>query len=429
MDGLNFSLLFKGCIMMSFMFTVKKTVFTCLLTIFTFVIPLQLQAAYNSCHTQLITQTTTCLTFSPDGRMLAVGLEKSIIIFTLNPTTRTWEQVDQLEYNKNHYQSDEIRSMIFSPDGTMLAVALKTLGKSFILIYSYDSGQKIWELTQTPTEIMSTASVMTMSHDGKIIALGSDDGTITLWRFDSDKKICEHLCKLDATLNGHTKTVSSLAFSLNGTLASGSWDESVRIWNFDLETQVYRHFCTLDHNNGGHTQSLSSVTFSFDGENLITGSYDSTIKIWQYNPTTESYKRMYTTQQINGCGIYALAISPDGTIASASQDKKIKLWNLNATNGTCHLIQSLEDHRALIHALSFSSDRTLASISRDNSMKIWRPNDTIDSVKNGASFIPYDPVEDSKVGAPFDEEMPSQIGKRDNDTQRKSPTRKVAKPN
>ncbi|NEP89175.1 MAG: hypothetical protein F6K18_21380 [Okeania sp. SIO2C2] len=60
--------------------------------------------------------------------------------------------------------------------------------------------------------------------------------------------------------------------------------------------------------------------------------------------------------------------SPNGKIiASGSEDKTIKLWNIQGK-----LLKTLKDHRDHISGVSFSPDsKTLASASRDGTIKLW----------------------------------------------------------
>ena len=66
--------------------------------------------------------------------------------------------------------------------------------------------------------------------------------------------------------------------------------------------------------------------------------------------------------------VTSVAFSPDGnTIASASVDKTVKLWNLQGQE-----IKTLTGHGDFGQSVAFSPDgNTIASASRDKTVKLW----------------------------------------------------------
>lgn len=66
--------------------------------------------------------------------------------------------------------------------------------------------------------------------------------------------------------------------------------------------------------------------------------------------------------------IYSVSISPDRQkIASASQDKTVKIWNQKGEN-----IQTLTGHQGAVYSVIFSPDgQKIATASRDGTIKIW----------------------------------------------------------
>ena len=122
------------------------------------------------------------------------------------------------------------------------------------------------------------------------------------------------MVQLINTLEGHTSSVRSVAFSPDGaTLVSGSTDNTIRIWRLS-DGQLLD---TLE----GHTSYVLSVAFSPDGSTLASGSADNTIRIWRLSDSP-----VLDTLEGNAYVVRSIAFSPDGppwlpaqpTIPSAS---------------------------------------------------------------------------------------------------------------
>jgi WD40 repeat protein/adenylylsulfate kinase-like enzyme len=119
-----------------------------------------------------------------------------------------------------------------------------------------------------------------------------------------------------------------------------------------------------EHRLEGHSNSVYSVAFSPDGKTLASASADNTIKVWNL----QSQKPIATLAG-HSREVYSVAFSPDGkTLASASRDGTIKVWNLQSQQS----IATLAGHSNWVISVAFSPDgKTLAFASPDRTIKVW----------------------------------------------------------
>ncbi|MEH2233771.1 MAG: caspase family protein [Nostoc sp.] len=247
------------------------------------------------------------------------------------------------ERNRLEGHSAEVSSVSFSPDGKTIVSASND--KTAIL-WGRD-GRKLRTLTGHTDKVRSVS----FSPDGQTIATASFDRTIKLWRTSDGGLI--------RTLNGHTAEVQSLSWSGNAkTIATGSADRTAKIWQVS-DGHLLRTF-------SGYKDFVNSVSFSPDGEILAIASADKTVKLWRVSDGL-----LQKTLLGHSAGVSSVAFSPDGQIASASEDKTVRLWRRDGT-----LLRSIAAHNAGVLSVNFSHDgQTLASTSADSTIKLWSYKD------------------------------------------------------
>jgi RNA polymerase sigma factor (sigma-70 family) len=125
-----------------------------------------------------------------------------------------------------------------------------------------------------------------------------------------------------------------------------------------------------------HRNEVRSVAFSPDGKTLASASADKTIRLWDA-ATGKEIRALQGHQEV----VYSVAFSPDGKIlASASADQMIRLWEMT----TGKEIRAIQGHQVWVSAVAFSPDgKTLASGgsgdnktpgsggSGDNTIRLW----------------------------------------------------------
>jgi len=159
--------------------------------------------------------TVYAVVFSPDGHLLASGLQDAAThlwdsttghqLRTLHPDATFWSEM-----------TGPVHAVAFSPDGRLLASASED---KTVRLWDPATGQHQRTLTGHDRGVWGVA----FSPDGRLLASASEDKTVRLW----DPATGQH----QRTLTGHTGPVRSVAFSPDGRLlASAGDDGTVRLW-------------------------------------------------------------------------------------------------------------------------------------------------------------------------------------------------------
>ncbi|MFE1249108.1 hypothetical protein [Streptomyces sp. NPDC058766] len=126
----------------------------------------------------------------------------------------------------------------------------------------------------------------------------------------------------------------------------------------------------------GHTGAVYLTTFSPDGRTLATASYDRTVRLWN---VTDPQRPEPLGKPLTGhtSWVSSAVFSPDGrTLASASDDGTIRLWDATRPDRPRSLGKPLTGHEGTIYLIAFSPDgRTLASVGDDRTVRLWNVAD------------------------------------------------------
>lgn len=193
----------------------------------------------------------SALVFSPDGKTLAYGHHRDGIVFC--DVTPTGIQERGRILNSQPGFSDVL---MFSPDGKIL-LNPKSIKRPLIQLWDVKSGTDLGTLTGHTESIETLA----FSHDGKMLASGSSDGTVLLWDWD---KISTKI----ATDNMGKEFQSNLEPPQAPIEYKGKAEEAEAVINW-LKKHNYRvnkhdNTYTLTHPNGGASVSAGGTASSGD---------------------------------------------------------------------------------------------------------------------------------------------------------------------
>ena len=218
--------------------------------------------------------------------------------------------------------------LTFSPDGRTLAIGLQNRAE-------------LWDVTNRQAPVRRTVlpndhdgvtaitfnlwvSAITFSPDGRTVAVATNR-MVNLWNPADPARPVR-----TATLKGHSDFVGAMAFSPDGrTLATGSDDRTAALWNVAAGTRPRRQAILT-----GNGAWVRSVAFSPDGHTLATGTTDNTAALWDV--TEPSGPVRVASLKRAGFRSAFLMFHPDGrtltTSGTAHTTKHAQVWDYSALN-------------------------------------------------------------------------------------------------
>jgi WD40 repeat protein len=240
------------------------------------------------------------ITFSPDGRHLAIGRDEPGIVWC-DLRGESHGRVIELPIR----MANDLK---VSPDGRTLAVA--GADSPDVVLWDLDSGQQRMILRGHKAPVAHLA----FAPDGRLLASAAgtvEDRAIRIWDTATGR--------LSGRITGPVSALLSLAYSPDGRRVAGacSHEKPVRIWDpatgDDLAVIA------------GHSLPTRSVAFSPDGRLLATASADGTAGVWGA-ATGQELRRLDGRAAV----LRNVAFSPDGkTLAATGNDGDIRFWDLD----------------------------------------------------------------------------------------------------
>lgn len=238
---------------------------------------------------------------------------------------------------------DRILCLAYSPDGAILAAGG---GNDPLRLWNPKTG----DLIKVINEPWVHALAYTTS--GATLIFGGYQKHIRLWNFQLNKET--------GRLEGHKTGIKAIAVSSDTSLiASGSQDGAIILWILDTNSKHVEL--------KGHDDEITALAFSPKDSNLLASAgSDRVIHLWSVE-TNQSKMKLDA-----GCGVLALAFSPDGkTLYSAGDDNLIRRWDVANGKQT----GTFKGHDGTIVSLIARGD-TLISGGLDKTIRFWDAKST-----------------------------------------------------
>jgi WD40 repeat protein len=260
----------------------------------------------------------TVIALSPDGKTLVTGAD----------TLKVWDaDTGAARGDLPVDEGEAVVSLRFAPDGRLLAIGTR------------DGNVTLWDVPGHKAlhrvAYPKAPYALAFTRDGGRLAVS---GTSKIMLFDtrSGKEVKQLASKSEGTPASHPD-VAALAFAPDGkTLAVAGYDAVVRLLDVDTGKEVQH--CE------GHASVPYGLAFSADGRTLVTGSFDSTVRLW------EAFSGRPIGVLTGHVGpVFGVALSPDNKTAySASADTTVIVWDVTgqaktATAGTPDLEAAWRD--------------------------------------------------------------------------------------
>jgi WD40 repeat protein len=228
------------------------------------------------------------------------------------------------------YSGTEIIEVLaVSPDASWLALGS---GNSLIKMIPLKGDNTGFDLVGHNGKIKS----LIFSYDGKYLYSAALDGKVLKWDISA---------RTNSNITSGTSPITSIDVSSNGNYLAGiSADGNVIVWNPERSSDNFRLETTK--------KNIKIVRFSSDNNLLAIGDISGNIELWDVTTKTKISEIKAHDSQINDIRFNTTLKQ----MATASNDKKLKIFNISNPSDLTEPPISITDHDGFVLVMQFSPD-------------------------------------------------------------------------
>lgn len=256
---------------------------------------------------------------------------------------------------------DQVDGLEFSPDGSALAIfssqgVIRNSGQSINLVRVIGLPSAVRRFP--PLTLGDAVVSVAFSPDGRYLATGCTDGTVTVWNAQTGEPVHQ------ALKHGHVNCV--LRFSPDGAWLAAGGEAGVRIWDIRSGALALPDL--------KHEARVSFFDFTPDGSRLITVSSVGVFRSYDLKSAQSGLPPMFMETE---AAVVSATYSPDGKqIVTVSGGGDFRIWDAVSGLPTSALVAPAREFdpwaASMINRASWSPDGKLLVVPvGDKTARIW----------------------------------------------------------